>query len=97
MVLSSLRKKPRRIMVLGHEISVSYRKRMPGLVHGYFEADPTLKIVIKSDISTWHSVLTHELLHAILFISGHSQKMEEKEEEALVMALESGLGSIIIL
>lgn len=96
MVMSSLHKKPRRIMILGHELTVSFKKKMPKDLYGYFQSDP-MRIVIKSDLDNWKSVLTHEVIHAILFISGHSQNMEEKEEEALVMALENGLGSILIL
>ena len=85
--------KPKVISILGQEVKVSYRKKLPKGLKGYFDSDP-LRIVVENG-PNWRSILIHEICHAILFISGHSQTMTEDEEEALVMALESGLGSLI--
>ncbi len=38
-----------------------------------------------------YSVLVHEYLHAVLYVTGQSERMGEKEEESLVLALEHAL------
>ena len=38
--------------------------------------------------------LLHEVIHAILHISGHSELLEDKEEESLVVLLENGLSKL---
>jgi hypothetical protein len=88
-------KKPRRISVLGHEITVTYRKKIKGNVEGLFLSDP-LRIYVKS-CNNWRNILNHEIFHSILFITGYSQRMTAKEEESLVMALESGWSSLIFI
>lgn len=82
-------------MVLGQEVSISYRKKLRGGLKGYFESDPP-RIFIENN-QNWQSVLLHEVIHSILWFSGHSQNMDEKTEESLVMALETGLNSILVL
>ena len=44
-----------------------------------------------------HSVLVHEYLHAILYVTGQSERLGEKEEEALVLALEHALADKVKL
>lgn len=82
-------------MIMGHECTITYRKKLKGNLEGYFQSDP-LQIFVKS-CPNWVSILNHEIIHAILWLSGHSQKMDEKDEEALVMALESGYKSLLIM
>jgi CRISPR/Cas system-associated endonuclease/helicase Cas3 len=82
--------KPKNILIMGHKVKISYRKKPKNL--GEFYADDNLIIVSNDD--RWKHHLLHEILHAILFHSGHSQKFDEKEEEALVRALESGLTTL---
>jgi hypothetical protein len=88
--LLTIDKKPKTVFVMGNEVKISYRKKPKNL--GEFYADDNL-IIIAND-ENWKKHLLHELLHAVLFYSGHSQKFDEKEEEALVRALESGLTTL---
>lgn len=44
-----------------------------------------------------HSVLVHEYLHAVLYVTGQSERLGEKEEESLVLAMEHALAQIIRL
>ena len=90
-----LKSKPRRIMVLGHEVTVTYRKRLPGGRDGMFNSDPMQIFIRVSD--NWRSFLNHELLHAMLFLTGQSQGLSEDEEEGIVMAIETGMKSLLII
>lgn len=54
---------------------------------------PYGKIQIKND-KMKDSTTLHEVIHAILYESGHSVKLDEKDEEAMVLALEHGLSHI---
>jgi len=58
-------------------------------LHGTFNADKMeIFVSTKSDIN---STLLHECVHAALYISGCTQRLSEKDEEAIVMAIEYGL------
>ena len=41
------------------------------------------------------SSLIHEIVHAILYVSGHGEFFEEKQEEALTLALENGIYNVL--
>jgi len=69
---------------------VRYRKKYPHF--GEFFADEN-EIVIRND-DKWREHLLHELFHGILFYSGHSERFEPEDEEALVRALENGIKSL---
>lgn len=60
-----------------------------------FNSDP-MQIFIKIS-DNWRSFLNHELMHAMLFLTGQSQGMTEDEEEGIVMAIETGIKSLLIL
>ena len=49
------------------------------------------EIVIDAECANPGSVELHEIIHAILFESGHSARLEHDDEEAMVVALEHGL------
>lgn len=40
--------------------------------------------------------MLHELIHATLYVSGHSEQLDSKQEEAIVRALENGLYPAIV-
>lgn len=86
-------KKPKCVIVCGHEVKVFYRKKLSA--DGFFHPDRD-EIQIKNN-ETWKQTLLHEILHAILFYSGHSQSLDEKLEEAIVMALENGFKCLILI
>lgn len=86
-------RRPRVVSILGVKVKVRYISKElhddSDQLHGAFNAD-TMEIFIstKSDVS---SVLLHEVCHALLYISGCSQRLSEKDEEAIVTAMEYGL------
>lgn len=81
--------KPNIVFVLGRPLEVDYLDELDGDAYGLYYSEEE-RIEIKDD-RNWRTHLLHEVIHAILFISGHSSKMTYKDEEALVMALEQGL------
>ncbi len=40
------------------------------------------------------STLFHEIIHAALYLSGHSESLKAKKEEAIVLALENALAPL---
>lgn len=87
----NLTKKPRNVVIFGHKIKISYKKKL--FDFGQFYGDDN-EIYIRSD-DKWREHLLHEIFHAILFYSGHSEKFKDNEEEALVRALESGMKTLL--
>jgi hypothetical protein len=85
-----LDKKPREAMICGNLVKIKYKKRLKDL--GQFYADENEIFILNDD--KWREHLIHEILHAILFYSGHSEKLGEKDEEALVRALENGIRNL---
>lgn len=82
-------------MVLGHEVTITYCRKMKGNDRGEFFTDP-FRIRVLSDES-WRSTLHHELMHMVLWVSGLSELLGDDKEEAVVKALELGLASILII
>lgn len=93
--------RPRRIKVCGVWFSIQY---VEGLVDEKGEAmsgdcaPTTRKIRIctaQNDTPELiEATLLHEVLHAILFVTGQSQHLKSDREEGLVLALEHGLSTI---
>ena len=87
--------------VMGIQFEVQYVKQVDE-DHNAGETDGTKRTI---KISTTqnpteelkHSVLVHEYLHAVLYVTGQSERMGEKEEESLVLALEHALADKIRL
>ena len=88
-------RKPSKISILGQEIKIVYKDILDDNCCGLFHPD-TMDIEIKKD-KYWRSTLIHEIIHAILCISGATELVTDKIEEALVCAIESGLKDIITL
>jgi Zn-dependent peptidase ImmA (M78 family) len=83
------------IQILGHVIEV---QRIPlEDLHGFYSSEDKL-IVINSNypIESQQQTLFHEILHASLFISGTKFLLDNKQEEAIVRALESALYPIFL-
>ncbi len=93
----------RSVPVLGHEMPVEYNvsqanlKADPDEVVSAMYDDSKRKILMsKAPFSAGaDSDLLHEVLHAVLDISGFRQKMDSKEEEQLVVLLENALSILI--
>jgi len=81
------------ISVLGHRLKVIHEPLAESdEVWGKFDSDTmTIHLCDSLTPDRRESVLLHEVIHAALFITGHSELMEERKEEALVLALEHAL------
>lgn len=89
---------PRMVPVLGHKIKVRRVKVLEcsegDELLGSWDADAKM-ILIQKD-ADWRTTLLHEILHAILSISGHSASLTADQEESLVLALENALGPLFL-
>jgi phage tail tube protein FII len=57
-------------------------------------AERTIKIKAGLEDEMYEDTLLHELLHAILYTTGHAELLEEAQEEALVVCLENGISQL---
>lgn len=95
------RKMPVSVSIMGIPFSIEYKpdlrdednSEVMGLTEG-----ATHKITICSSKNKapdeLESVLIHEILHALMYVSGQSTLLDEKTEEAIVTALEHGLSQL---
>jgi hypothetical protein len=84
---------PKHLDILGHRFKIEYSNEaingnLAGACDGHGRK---IYVWLAPD---WQLTLFHEMVHAVLFLTGHSFRMSESEEEALVRALEHGLGPI---
>jgi len=97
-----VRVRPTEENILGTEFTVDYVgiKQLSGTpdedVHGETHGFQK-KILIRDSLTgdDLVSTLLHEYMHAILHVSGWTYALDEKHEEGVVSALESGLYPII--
>lgn len=93
MVKPSKPRRKRSIDILGVKIKIKYVKELlcdgDDILHGAFDSD-SMTIFISED-SDIKSTILHECAHALLYISGCSQRMTRQNEEACVMAIEYAL------
>jgi len=54
----------------------------------------TIKIKAGLNDEMFESTLLHEVIHAILTITGQAEYLKHEQEEAIVLALEHGLGPL---
>jgi hypothetical protein len=86
-------KLPKAVDVLGHTFAIQYYDEMiNGELAGLM--DPVKKVIHVLNDDELEVTLLHEIIHAVLFVSGHSFTLGPAMEEALVRALEAGLGPI---
>lgn len=90
---------PTSLTIMGCQFAV-YNASLGGDTYGETEG---IERTIKVDLAKHHSqeqvasTLFHEVIHAVLHVSGQSELLKGKQEEALVVALEHGLSPIITL
>lgn len=92
--------KPKRVVVLGQEFKVIY---VSNFAHYGETCTETFQIKINSRLKEkqLEATLLHEVIHAILFISGWSFTLDpedgpdKRNEEGLVRALEHGLKDLV--
>lgn len=88
---------PPTLPILGHDYKVLLEKTLglddDGSVMEGLSSPYEIKIALDSNktLELQESTLLHEILHSILHVSGQSNMLSEKQEEALVVAFEHGL------
>lgn len=86
-------RRKRSVMILGQKIKIKYTSKVlysgSDELHGAFDADTmTIHISNNSDIQ---GTILHELTHAALWVSGAHALINDKTEEAIVLAIENSL------
>jgi hypothetical protein len=84
-----------KIPVMGVMFDVDIKKKLPKGDHGH--CDPTNRKILLAEnkvAEIFESTKFHEVLHGILYVSGHSEWMTPEQEEGLVVALESAIMQI---
>ena len=88
---------PESIQLLGHTIHITTEeaRRLPDAAGAYTPDTRTIWLDYNHPDPVMVSTLFHELLHAVLDITGHSARLDADTEEALVTAIENGLGPLV--
>jgi hypothetical protein len=91
-------KLPPHLIICGKKVLIKRVKRLTDYdgneLAGMFDSEKLAIFVSKSVRHNHRDTLLHEIIHAILFFSGHNELLGEKEE-ALVRALEHGLSDVL--
>jgi hypothetical protein len=82
------------LMIGGHKVKVKFIANMPKNTLGDYDA-MTKTIRICAFLEDHIPTLIHEVFHAALDITGHTDKMEIGEEEAFVKALEHAFSPMV--
>jgi hypothetical protein len=88
---------PRSITILGHKMKVRvvpYLEADGDDLLGAFNGETKTIYLLKG--CDWKSVLFHECIHACLYLSGASEGLSQTKEESIVLALEHGIGQLIL-
>ncbi len=91
-------KKPRSLKILGHRVKIAFVSELNANdedLLGEFTINPYLIKVV--DNAMWEQTLLHEVVHAILRISGCAELIDPAVDEAITQAVESGLGQLYTL
>jgi hypothetical protein len=94
-------KLPKTLTILGQRWTLTRTNYDPKDMECFGETDTILKNItlfeetIKKFGESEQSTLFHECMHACLSTSGLSALLNEKQEEALVIALENGLYPLV--
>lgn len=90
--------KPDKVIVMGKEFTVNYPKRIASGHYGYTLPDQgQIKINSKLEGRELTCTLFHEMAHAALHVAGLTQILDDKTEEAVIRAIENGIGHYIEL
>lgn len=86
---------PSRITLFGFEVTIIYCRQMPKEYRDSFGAayftDRRIYISLEQSKEEMERTLFHEICHLLLFLSGHTFRLTEEDEEAIVRALEHGM------
>lgn len=86
---------PSKVTLFGVDIAIIYCREMPkqevDCVGVTYYTEKRIYISLVQTRNEMEQTLFHELCHMLLFLSGHSFKLTEEDEEAIVRALEHGV------
>ena len=88
---------PRSVIVCGHKIKVRvvpYLEDESQELLGAFNGETKTIYLLRG--CDWKSVLFHECIHACLYLSGASEGLTQSKEESVVLALEHGIGPLLL-
>ena len=88
-------KKWNSVVILGVDIPIVYKDLGDGMYGEYSYARRTIYMNTNRKAHWSHSVLLHEIIHAILDISAITIILPKKWEEMIVCAIENGLKPLI--
>lgn len=92
---------PSHVVVLGKKIKIKRHKKLVDTtkreLFGLFDSDTMTIHLSRSPLHSEKSTLLHEILHAIMFITGQNEILEFEQEEAIVRAIENGLFPLVDL
>jgi len=95
-MMTKKKKLPGSIRILGINFHIDYTTDMDKSDYGEtIIEERSIKININKPKHTWRSTLRHEIFHAILGITGQSERMGNEEEEGIVIALENGVDNLM--
>lgn len=91
---------PDTVTVLGAVVRVLQRRKSEqglaskvNLVGQYHSDNSTMDLDVDADIGTQRNTMVHELVHAVLYLTGH--ETSDDDHEALVMALGTGVLAVL--
>lgn len=91
--------KPNNVKILGKTFRIIYPKKIDK-DNSYGECDGanrTIKIRADLEGAIYRETVLHEILHAIFYMTGHSELISPEQEESLVLSLENGLSELVDL
>jgi hypothetical protein len=86
---------PTSLRIMGVDFSIQYLDALPDDELGEMDGPGrVIKINKRQPREDQESTLLHEVLHAVLYLTGQSELLKHKREESLVLAIEAGLHSL---
>lgn len=88
--------KPTTVPIMGIDFTIKHPKKVDdGHAHGLTKGDEHyIELCSSLQGDAFERVLLHETMHGILYVSGLTELLDEKTEEAIVLALEHGLSQL---
>lgn len=94
--LFSRKRPPRVVMILGHKIKVRIKAYLCDEgqeLYGAFCYDTKTIFLMKG--CDWRSVLLHEMIHAVLALSGSGEGISQAKEESIAVSIEHALAPLL--
>ena len=88
---------PTRISIMGIPFEVKYLTKVDHQDNHLGETDGAGRVIkIKKGMAeeVTKATLMHEIVHAIIYVTGHTEMLKHKHEEAIVLAIEHGLSQL---